>query len=273
MSAEFLLSHLCISSLVWRGEPIDEVAESMMRLGLVHLELSSSHLAPGHYQPDGANSRLFNLLAEAGVSVAVLRLSGMTFKEKLRAIADAGERGIPAVLDRAEKLLFPDLVDRVRTYADTAARAGVHYILDNDFYTSCDNAQAQLSLARAVRNPALGFGFAPLYALADDKDPGEEVRSLGAALWLAHLWDAPVKMVIGRAHEEFDPGPPEDQAPGARQGRVDWPEYFRALSAVKFKGILNLKWLGGGWSSDQTESAIADAVRFCAATADEIGWR
>lgn len=245
----------------------------MMRLGLVHMELSAAPLAPLHYQPRGGNSRLFNLLAETGVSVAVLRLTGLTMGEKLAAIAEAGERRIPAVLDRAERLGYPDLLDRIKLYAHHAGSAGVHFILENDYYTSCDNAEAQQLLRRSVNHPALGFGFAPLHALADGRDPGQEVRALGRGLQLAYLWDAPTRMVVGRVHEDFDPGPAEDQTPGTDQGQVDWHDYFTALSSIGFRGILNLKWLGeDGWGTEQTESAIAAAAQFCTERARMAGY-
>ena len=272
MSSQFLLSRLCISSLLWRDRPIDDVAMSMMRLGLVHLELSSAPLAPLHYQPGESNSRLFNMLAEVGVRVAALRLTGLTYTQKLHAIAEAGDRGIPAVLDRVERLGYPDLIDRVRLYSQVAAAAGVELILENDYYTSCDSVEAQLSLAHSVRQPALGFGFAPFHAMADNRDPGDEVRALGSALRLAYLWDAPESMTTGIRREDCEPGPPEDQAPGSDRGRVDWLDYFEALASVRFRGIFNLKWLGAeGWTTEQTEEAIVRSVRFCSTMSIDAG--
>src|SRR5262245_42100711 len=98
MSGSPFHARLCVSSLLWRNRPIEDAARMMMRLGLRCMELSARPIAPRHYCPEGENSRLFNVLAEAGVMVAVLRLTGMTFEQKIRAIADAGRRGIPAVL-------------------------------------------------------------------------------------------------------------------------------------------------------------------------------
>ncbi len=272
MPNHFFLSHLCVSSLLWRTRPIESAAETMMRLGLRHLELSASPLAPLHYQPDGNNSRLFNVLAEAGVSVAALRLTGLDYHGKIRAIAEAGERGIPAVLDRVEPLAFPDLLDRVRTYSFCAARAGVHFILENDSHTSCDNAEALLTVRRHIPHTALGFGFAPPHALADKRDPIEEIRSLGSALRLAYLWDASEAMVPGRDYKRFYAGPPEDQTPGNERGRMNWPEYFQVLAEVGFRGIFNLNWLGSeDWGEWQTEEAIVESVRFCGELATRAG--
>lgn len=273
MDFDFFLSRVCVSSLLWRSRPIGDIAETMMRLNLVHLELASSHLAPSHYQPGVKNSRLFNLLAESGVRVAALRLTGMSYREKLHAIEEAGEWNIPVVLDRAEALAFPTLIDRVRTYALLAQHQGIQLLLENDFYTSCDNADAQLYLKRSVGVPAMGFAFAPLHALADSRDPADEVRALGESLRLAYLWDAPIGMVVGQMVEEFNPGPARDQAPGHGRGQVDWHDYFLALRAIKFRGILNLQWIGSDdWSSEETEDAIVRAVRFCANAADTAGF-
>jgi len=244
----------------------------MMRLGLVHLELSSAPIAPEHYQPGGNNSRLFNLLAEGGISVAVLRLAGMTYAQKIAAIEDAGKRGIPTVLDSVERLTFPDLVDRLRTYALCAARAGVHFILENDTFTSCDSAEAQLGLARVIQHPALGFAFAPPHALADNLDPADEIRALGPNLKLAYLWDASVGMRPVIAGESFDPGPPEHQTPGSDQGRLDWSDYFQALAEIGFRGIFNMAWLGTeSWANFQIEEALRESIIYCSEMATDAG--
>jgi sugar phosphate isomerase/epimerase len=272
MRDHFFLSHLCASSLLWRNHPIEAAARAMMRLQLRHLDLAAEPLAPRHYQADGNNSRLFNILAEAGVSVAVLRLTGMSYAQKIRAIADAGERGIPAVIDRVERLTLPDLVDRIRLYALCAARAGVQLILENDSLTSCDSAVAQTTLAHFIQQPALGFGFAPPHAMAYNRDPAEEVRLLGERLRLAYLWDASVSEPVAPKWSNFpdgfecafDLGPPEDQAPGHGRGRMDWSDYFTALTEVGFRGIFNLNWAGSeAWSEGRTEEAIARAIQFC----------
>jgi len=244
----------------------------MMRLGLIHLELSSAPLAPEHYQPGQNNSRLFNMLAECGISVAVLRLSGMTYQQKIAAIDDAGRRGIPTVLDSVEPLTFPDLVDRLRTYALCASRAGVHFILGNDAFTSCDKAEAQLGLARVVHNPALGFAFAPPHALADNLDPADEIRALGSKLRLAYLWDASVEMRPVIVGESFDPGPPEHQTPGSNQGRMDWSNYFQALAEIGFRGIFNMAWLGSeNWANFQIEEALRESIVYCSELATDAG--
>lgn len=266
-------SRLCVSSLLWRTRPIDDAARMMMRLGLRCLELSARPIAPHHYSPDGDNSRLFNVLAEAGVKVSVLRLTGLSFEEKIRAMADAGRRGIPAVLDRAERLNLPDLIDRVRTYATCAEREGIHFILENNYFSGCENAHAQLTLGRIVRRPALGFGFSPPHAVVDNRDPAEEALALGGALRLAYLWDASTSLKAHHRKARLDAGPPEDQKPGSGRGRVDWGGYFRALAQARFRGLFNLRWQGGdAWSDFQIEEAISDSVGFCAEEAARAGF-
>lgn len=266
-------SRLCVSSLLWRNRPIADAARAMMRLGLRSIELANERIAPEHYSPDGDNSRLFNHLAEAGVSVAALRLTGLSYEEKIRAIADAGRRGIPAVLDRAERLNFPDLIDRVRTYAMCAEREGVCFILENDYFSSCDNAHALLVLAGVVRRPGLGFGFSPPHAVADNRDPAQEALELGAALRFAHLWDASESLKTYPLKARFYAGPPEDQTPGNGRGRVNWAEYFGALAYVGFGGFFNLRWQGAdAWSDFQIEEALTGAVEFCSAEARRAGF-
>lgn len=247
-----------------------------MRLGIRHLELASAPLAPGHYNPQSNNSRLFNMFAEAGVSVSILRLTGLSYPQKLRAIAEAGERGIPAVLDRVERLTFPDLVDRLRIYSMCAAGAGIGFILENDSCTTCPDAQAQMTLSRIVRQPAMGFGFAPPHALLDRRDPAEELRVLGESLRLAYLWDASTEAAQGGSgwgiEDQFDPGPPEDQTPGNERGRMDWPAYFQTLAEIRFRGLFNLNWTGADdWDMRQIESAVQSSIQFCSAMADESG--
>ena len=270
MENDFFLSHLCVSAQLWAGRPIQEVAMSMMRLGLVHLELSAQPGSQCHYQPDGNNSRLFNILAEAGVSVAVLRLSGMDFKQKIRAIHEAGDRGIPVVVDHAEKLNYPDLLVRLRAYSNLALQSRLRFVLENNVYSSCNDAESLGLVHRSLRHPALGLGFAPVHAVAEQKKPEQEVEALGSALRVAYLWDASPTMRAGTTMEEFYIGSPDDQTPGTLTGSVNWKAYFAALARIDFRGIFVLKWLGSpSWDAPRTEQAIIDSIAFCTRTAGE----
>lgn len=273
MVSEFFLSRLCISSLVWRDRPLEEMALSAMRFGVRHMELVPDCLAPGHFQPEGNNSRLFNLLAEAGVSIAALRLTGMDQRQKIRTIAEAGERGIPIVIDRAERLVFPDLIDRLRLYSNLAARAGAMLILENDFHTMCDNAEAQLTLSGIVRHSSLAFGFVPGAAIEDKKDPRLEVLKLGPGLRLAYLWDSPVPAELSSAgHTEPTNGKPESPLGANDHRRVDWFDYFSALAEVRFRGLFNLRWAASeGLESWQNEEALARSIGFYANEARRAG--
>ena len=272
MANQFFLTRFCVSSLLWRDRPIGDVARSMMRLGLTHLELSGAPLASGHYRPDENNSRLFNVLAESGVSVSALRLTEMRRQQKLRAITDAGARGIPTVIDRVEHLGYPDLIDRVRLYATYAAQAGVQFVLENDLHTSCDNAEAQNSLARNVRQRSLGFGFSPFSAVADGKDPGEEVRTLGPGLRMAYLWEAPMYLAEERLYQDVAAVSINSGPAGREQVQMDWADYFQALAGVGFRGMFGLKWERlRGWTPGQTEAALIQSVRFYTSVAEQIG--
>lgn len=277
MTANFLASRLCVSGLLWRERSAEEMARSLLRLRVRRIELAAaSPSAPpadraGHFVAGGANDRLFNLLAEAGATPTALRLTGLSYAEKIEAIEEAGARGFPAVVDRVETLLYPDLVDRVRVYVQCATGAGVQLVLENDFYTSCDNAEAQVALLKSLHYPpGLGFCFVPTYALLDGRDPADEVRRLGRALRIAYLRDASPRMRVGVFAPDFDPGPGEDQTPGG--GSLDWTGYFKALGEVGFRGLLGLAWEGtAGWSLERIERAVADSVEFCRGRAREAG--
>jgi sugar phosphate isomerase/epimerase len=277
---------LCVSSLLWRRRSIAEIARSMMRLGLRNLDLAAAPVAPLHYQPGCSNASLFNHLAEAGVGVMMLRLTGLDHAEKVAAIDDAGRRGIPAVVDCVERLNFPDLVDRLHTYSMCCARAGVQLIIDNDVSTSCSSAAAQMELLHVIRHGALGFAIAPPHTLADDLDPADEVRSLGNTLKLAYLWDAssrsrnsvrPMPPPLLEENQtlfgDLGLGSPEDQAPGGSGGRLDWQRYFAALAEIRFGGLFNLNWTGAeAWETDQVEQTLGQAIRFCSRAAAQFGF-
>jgi len=267
MQRHALFSRLCVSSGLWRGQGIEAVARSMMRLGLSRIEL-----AGGHFHPDRDNARAFNYLAEAGVAVAVLRLTGLERGQKLRAIEEAGRRGVPAVIDRAEELLFPDLIDRTREYVLCAGYNGVYLILDNDTASDCDHATAQLALSRVVRHPALRLGFSPSHAVAGRREPADEVRALGRHLMIAYLADTPEDVVARSRREVFGEAPPVSRRPGAAPGRLDWVAYFQALASIRFQGLLNLGWTASPEpGSARTEWEIAEAIGFCAAAARQAG--
>lgn len=243
----------------------------MMRIGVRPIELAADPIAPGHFEPGRDNSRLFNLLAEAGVRVVALRLDGMEYKDRLHAIELAGERGVPAVVFGAEMLGYPDLIDRIRCYLHTAARVGVHLVLENDYYSYGDNAEALRTIGQAVGIEGLGFAFAPVYALADKKDPFEEIAVLGRDLRVAYLWDASAAMKVGEAVSQFDPGSIEDQAPGLGEGSVDWPRYFQALAAVGFRDVLCLRWSPIERTPDErVEAALDRAIDYCGRLAERF---
>jgi sugar phosphate isomerase/epimerase len=272
MNPSFFRSRFCVSSLLWRAGTIQELARGMMRLGLEQIELAARPLAPEHYQPGGDNSRLFNLLAEAGVRVAALRLTGLTYEEKIRALDDAGARGIPIVLDRVERLNFPDLIDRLRQYNLCAMRAGAQLVLENVYYTSCDTAASMRYVHKVLRQPTLGFGFAPLHAVACGLDPIEEVTVLGESLQLVYLWDVSPNLRIDHFLAHLDPGPPEEQLPGNPMGRLDWDGYFKSLAQSHFKGVFNFNCAGtDSWGQARIEGAIANALEFGQVIAERTG--
>ncbi len=256
----------------------------MMRLGLSRIELAASPHAPEHFQPEESNSRLFNLLAEAGIAPIALRVTGLTFLQKLRAISVAAECGIPAILDRVEPLTFPDLVDRLRIYALCAAGAKIQFVIENDSTTSCGDASAQKMLAKIVRIPSLRFAFSPPHAHVLALDPADEIRSLDDSLRWMQLWD--VSATASRVRQglfnfdaempdqlQTDFGPAEHQTPFASTGSTDWEGCFRAMGEIRYSGPLNLCWSGNaGWELSRIESEIAGAMRRGAELLERMGW-
>lgn len=120
---------------------------------------------------------------------------------------------------------FSKLLHRMRMVADIFAARGIDLALETGQETAATLHGFLMKLGRTN----IGVNFDPANMILYEKgDPIDALRTLGSWLKQCHIKDAKRTRVSGQWGDEVVAG----------TGEVNWPDFFKTLSELRFKGNL-----------------------------------
>lgn len=231
---------LGLASYSLRSFSLDDVIDTMKRLGLKHVALKSMHMPL-----DSSDEEIRQIAEKVRSSGLDLYGAGVIYMKTADDVANAFRyaraAGISTIIGVPNHELLPQVNDLVR---ETNIKVAIHnHGPGDELYPSPESILMKIKDLDKRVGVCLDIGHAVRIGL----DPGQEAKRCGDRLYDMHFKDV-------------DVAAPEGGSLEMGRGVIDLPAFLKTLSKIKYQGVMGLEYEKDG---KDPILGLAESVGYC----------
>ncbi|MCB0667075.1 MAG: sugar phosphate isomerase/epimerase [Saprospiraceae bacterium] len=231
---------LGLASYSLRSFSLDDVIDTMKRLGLKHVALKSMHMPL-----DSSDEEIRQIAEKVRSSGLDLYGAGVIYMKTADEVANAFRyaraAGISTIIGVPNHELLPQVNDLVR---ETDIKVAIHnHGPGDELYPSPESILMKVKDLDKRVGVCLDIGHAVRIGL----DPGQEAKRCGDRLYDMHFKDVNVAAPEGGSLE-------------MGRGVIDLPAFLKTLSKIKYQGVMGLEYEKDG---KDPFLGLAESVGYC----------